>query len=64
MASARAYRRALPPEVCRNEIEKNIGLMYDPQNAIVALEHWEPLTSIYREDNEKAYNFSDSDQNA
>ena len=60
MASARAYRKALPLEVCRNEIEKNIGLMYDPAICIVALEHWDDLTAAYREENEKAYKISHS----
>lgn len=51
MASARAYRRALPLETCRNEIEKGIGTMYDPQVAMTALAHWDELTAVYREDN-------------
>ena len=51
MASARAYRRALPLDTCRNEIEKGIGTMYDPQVAMTALAHWDELTAVYREDN-------------
>lgn len=58
MASARAYRKALPMDTCRTEIEKNIGTMYDPRVAMTALAHWEELTRIYREENEKAYKFS------
>lgn len=58
MASARAYRKALPLDTCRTEIEKNIGTMYDPQIAMTALAHWEELTTVYREENEKAYNIS------
>lgn len=48
MASARAYRKALPLEVCRSEIEKNIGLMYDPKVAKTALDNWEELTVEYK----------------
>lgn len=48
MASARAYRNALPLEVCRGEIEKNIGLMYDPKIAEIALSNWEELTMEYK----------------
>ena len=55
MASARAYRKALPMDTCRTEIEKNIGTMYDPQIAMTALAHWDELTDIYREEYEKAY---------
>lgn len=55
MASARAYRKALPMDTCRTEIEKNIGTMYDPQVAMTALAHWDELSEIYREENEKAY---------
>lgn len=55
MASARAYRKALPMDTCRTEIEKNIGTMYEPRIAMTALAHWEELTQFYTEENEKAY---------
>lgn len=47
MASKRSYRNALPLEVCRAEIEKNSGIMYDPEIAQVALDHWSELTAEY-----------------
>lgn len=47
MASARAYRKALPLAVCRAEIERNMGRMYDPAIAAVALKNWHSLTDIY-----------------
>ena len=47
MASARAYRKALPLDVVKSEIEKNIGIMYDPKIAQVALDNWEELTMEY-----------------
>lgn len=43
MLSDRSYRRALPPETCRLEIEKNAGKMYDERVASVALRYWETL---------------------
>lgn len=48
MASKRAYRNALPLEVCKAEIEKNVGIMYDPEVAKIALENWNKLTEVYR----------------
>ncbi len=48
MASKRSYRNALPLEVVRGEIEKNIGIMYDPEIARLALENWEELTADYK----------------
>ena len=48
MASARAYRKALPLDICHSEIEKNVGLMYDPKVAETALRNWDELTSEYR----------------
>lgn len=47
MASARAYRKALPLDVVKSEIEKNIGIMYDPKIAQMALDNWEELTKEY-----------------
>ena len=44
MASARAYRKALPLDIVRNEIEKNIGLMYDPAVAKKMLDNWSIIT--------------------
>lgn len=48
MASKRAYRDALPLEVCKAEIEKNLGIMYDPEVARLALENWDRLTEVYK----------------
>lgn len=47
MASARAYRKALPIEICRSEIERNVGLMYDPDVANLILSHWEIAEKMY-----------------
>ncbi len=48
MCSARAYRKAMPTEVCRSEIEKNTGVMYDPDIARLVLENWDAMTAEYR----------------
>lgn len=40
MTSRRCYRDAMSLEFCREEIEKNVGVMYDPAIAKVALDHW------------------------
>lgn len=47
MASARAYRNALPLDSVRAEIEKNVGIMYDPVIAEYALHNWNELTIKY-----------------
>ena len=47
MASARAYRKALPLDIVRNEIEKNIGLMYDPAVAKKMLDNWSIIKEMY-----------------
>lgn len=47
MASARAYRSAMPLTVCYNEIEKNMGKMYDPEVARAMLFHWEEVVKVY-----------------
>lgn len=51
MASKRSYRNALPLEKCREEIEKNKGIMYDPDIVDVALRNWDALTGEYRQNN-------------
>lgn len=48
MASKRSYRNALPLEIVREEIQKNIGIMYDPEIAQLALDNWEELTADYK----------------
>lgn len=47
MASSRSYRKALPLEICKSEIEKNKGVMYDPEIAQKMLENWEIVEEIY-----------------
>lgn len=47
MASKRSYRNALPMENVKAEIEKNQGIMYDPEVARVMLENWNIPSEIY-----------------
>ncbi len=46
MTSKRAYRETLSIEYCKNEIQSNIGRMYDPRVASVAVKHFEHLLSL------------------
>lgn len=48
MASSRAYRGAFPLETVRSEIEKNSGLMYDPDVAKAMLDNWQIVENTYR----------------
>ncbi len=48
MASSRSYRKALPLEICKSEIEINKGVMYDPEIAQKMLDNWEIAEEIYR----------------
>ena len=43
MTSKRIYRDAMSLDYCRNEIEKNLGIMYDPAIGKVTLEHWNEI---------------------
>ena len=40
MISDRPYRKRMCENVCKEKIEKNIGIMYDPQIASYVIEHW------------------------
>ena len=46
MTSKRIYRDALPLSVCREEIIKNVGKMYDPAIATIAIENWSEIEKI------------------
>ena len=49
MISDRPYREGMDTEVCKEQIRKNIGIMYDPKIATKVLEHWDKVLSS-RED--------------
>lgn len=46
MTSRRIYRDALPLSVCREEIVKNKGKMYDPAIVSITLEYWNEIEKI------------------
>ena len=46
MTSRRVYRDALSLDFCREEIVKNLGVMYDPAIGRVTLNHWEEIVEI------------------
>lgn len=48
MTSDRCYRQALGLEKCREEIEKNLGVMYDPVLGQLTLDNWEEVEEIVR----------------
>ncbi|MBQ9947765.1 MAG: HD-GYP domain-containing protein [Oscillospiraceae bacterium] len=47
MASTRSYRKAMPLDTVRAEIERCSGTMYDPAVVRAALECWEAISEIY-----------------
>ena len=46
MTSKRVYRDAMSLEYCRKEIERNLGIMYDPAIGKVALDHWNEIVDM------------------
>jgi putative nucleotidyltransferase with HDIG domain len=46
MTSKRVYRDALSLDYCRQEIEKNLGVMYDPAIGKVVLDHWNEVADL------------------
>lgn len=50
MTSDRPYRKGMSSEKCREQIEKNAGIMYDPAVAEAALKNWDDLLSRGRDD--------------
>ena len=46
MTSKRVYRDAMSLDYCRQEIEKNLGVMDDPAIVKVALDHWSEIVDL------------------
>ncbi len=44
MRSSRSYRKEMTDYDCRREIEKNAGIMYDPELTSLCLSNWDFLT--------------------
>lgn len=49
MSSNRCYRKAHNMDFCYQEIEKNLGKMYDPEIGKVVLEHWNYIVGNEKE---------------
>ncbi len=45
MKSDRPYRKSISDEICKNEIIKNQGIMYDSQIAECMLENWDKIVN-------------------
>lgn len=45
MMSNRAYRKGMEYDLCRIEIERNAGIMYDPFVVAVTLTHWDEIVA-------------------
>lgn len=50
MISDRPYRKGMDTNVCREQIERNIGIMYDPIIAKKVIEHWDKVLSRREDD--------------
>ncbi|MFZ2540034.1 MAG: HD-GYP domain-containing protein [Oscillospiraceae bacterium] len=46
MLSDRKYRKGLSANICKLEIEKNKGIMYDPRIASVVLNNWDFIVDM------------------
>lgn len=46
MTSNRIYRKSFGLEYCHSEIEKNLGIMYDPVIGRIALDNWNEIEKI------------------
>ncbi len=58
MTSNRRYRHALSFDTCYEEIEKNLGKMYDPVIGRFVLDNWENVLKVLKDD-EDTYNVTD-----
>ena len=47
MLNDRIYREAMTVERCRIELEKNKGIMYDPEIVTIVLNHWDIVLDIF-----------------
>ncbi len=51
MTSNRCYRKSLSFETCYDEIEKNLGKMYDPIIGRYVLDNWEEIIDVVKNEN-------------
>lgn len=50
MISDRPYRKGMDTKVCKEQINKNIGIMYDPFIAGKVIEHWDDVLKSREEE--------------
>lgn len=43
MVADRPYRKGTDKDIFKEQIEKNVGIMYDPVVAQMVIEHWEEV---------------------
>lgn len=48
MTSRRVYREGLSIDFCKEEIEQNLGILYDPAIGRIALQNWDSLVEIIK----------------
>jgi len=56
MISDRPYRKGMDRNVCKEQIEKNVGIMYDPVIANEVINHWEEVLKSRDDDNNSCMN--------
>ncbi len=56
MISDRPYRKGMDIEICKEQIEKNIGTMYDPMIAQCVIEHWNEVMKSWEEESSAQIN--------
>jgi len=53
MISDRPYRKGMDINICKNQIEKNCGIMYDPKIVSCVLENWEMVLKSREDESNK-----------
>lgn len=56
MISDRPYRKGMDTEVCKEQIRKNIGIMYDPEIATKVLENWNTVLRSREDESNQCMN--------
>ena len=53
VSEACPYRKGLDSEFCKEQIEKNIGIMYDPNIAQYVIENWNEILQTWEDESNK-----------
>lgn len=57
MISDRPYRKGMDINICKEQIEKNVGIMYDPEIASKVLMHWDEVIKSRDDESNNCMNF-------